>query len=102
MAITIGNYNFEGPYADPSSLRNNSGVYAVLTRATANDKYSVVDIGESSGVRDRVTNHDREDCWRRNKQQAGLSYAAYYCDERARLKVESELRGAYSPPCGDQ
>jgi hypothetical protein len=102
MSITIGNYTFEGPFADPASLKNLSGVYSVLTRATGNDSYSVVDIGEAGAVRDRVTNHDRQDCWKRNKKQAGLSYTAYYCDERTRLSVEKTLRAKYNPPCGDR
>jgi hypothetical protein len=29
MSIKIGNYSFEGPFADPASLKNVSGVYAV-------------------------------------------------------------------------
>ena len=102
MSITIGNYPFEGPFADPASLKNASGVYSILTRATTSDRYSVVDIGESAAVRDRVTNHDRQDCWKRNKKQAGLFYAAYYCDEKTRTSVEKRLRGEYNPPCGDQ
>ena len=102
MTVKMGNYSFEGAFSDPSSLRNNSGVYAVLTRATTDDKFTVVDVGESGGVRDRVSDHDREGCWNRNKKQAGLSYAAFYCDERTRMSVEDELRGAYNPSCGDR
>ena len=102
MAVQIGNYSFEGVFSDPSSLRNNSGVYAILTRATTGDKFTVLDIGESGGVRDRVSNHDREDSWKCNKKQAGLSYAAHYCDEKTRMKIEGELRRAFDPPCGER
>jgi len=102
MSINIGNYSFEGPFSNPSSLSNKSGVYAVLTRATTNDKYSVVDIGESGEVRDRVSDHNRAPCWNRNKKAAGLAYTAYYCNESTRMKVEAELRGAYKPSCGDR
>lgn len=102
MSITIGNYSCEGPFSDPASLKNRSGVYSVLTRASTGGTYSVVDIGEAGAVRDRVTNHDRQDCWKRNKKQAGLSYAAYYCDERTRMSVEKTLRDKYTPPCGDR
>jgi hypothetical protein len=102
MSITIGNYAFEGPFGDPASLKNQSGVYAVLTRSTSNDSYTIVDVGEAGAVRDRITNHDRQDCWKRNKKAAGLSYAAYYCDERTRMSVEKMLRAKYNPPCGDR
>jgi hypothetical protein len=102
MSITIGNYAFEGPFPNAASLKNSSGVYAVLTRATVNDSYSVVDIGESGSVRDRVTNHDRQESWKRHAKAAGLSCAAYYCDERSRMALEATLRGRYSPTCGDR
>ena len=102
MSINIGNYTFEGPFADPASLKNASGVYSVLTRSNGTDSYSVVDIGESGTVRDRVTSHDRDECWKRQKKAAGLAYAAYYCDERTRLAVEQTLRTKYNPPCGDR
>jgi hypothetical protein len=102
MSISIGNYAFEGPFADPASLKNVSGVYSVLTRASSNDSYSVVDIGESGAVRDRVANHDRQESWKRCAKPTGLSYTAYYCDERMRTLIEKTLRGKYNPPCGDR
>jgi len=102
MSITIGNYGFDGPFSNPASLSNRSGVYAVLTRASSADRYTVVDIGESGTVRDRVLNHDRQAAWARCRQQAGLSFAAHYCDERARTSVEMILRDRYDPLCGDR
>lgn len=102
MSITIGNYTFEGPYPSTDSLHDKSGVYAVLTRATATDLYSVVDIGESGGIRSRVANHDRAPCWNGRKQAQGLFAAALYCDERTRMNVEKQLRAQYNPPCGDR
>lgn len=102
MSITVGNYPFEGPFKDPASLKNLSGVYAVLTQATSTDSYAVVDIGESGAVRDRVTNHDRQKSWKQYAKPAGLSYAAHYCDERTRMSAEKTLRGKYNPPCGDR
>lgn len=101
MSIRIGNYDFEGPLSDPSGLRNTSGVYAVLAKNTTNGNYTVVDIGESGTVRDRVSSHDRANCWARNKQ-AGLNYAGHYCNEANRMAVEKALRGSFNPPCGDR
>lgn len=102
MTITIGNHAFDGPFQDPVSLKNQSGVYTVLTRSNGTDSYWVVDIGESGAVRDRVSNHDRQESWKRSQKAGGLSYAAYYCDERTRMSVEKVLRGQYNPPCGDR
>jgi hypothetical protein len=100
MSIQIGNYSFDGPFGDPAHLRNNSGVYAVLTRTTVNDKYTVVDIGEAGWVRDRIAGHDRQDQWARCRLAAGLSFAAFYCDERARMQIERELRVQFNPASG--
>ena len=102
MSINIGSYPFEGPYGNPANLANKSGVYAVLTRATANDNYSVLDIGESGMVRDRLSNHDRQTSWGRLRKPAGLAFAAYYCDEAMRMAIERMLRDKYNPPCGER
>ena len=100
MSIQIGSYTFEGPIGTPESLRNNSGVYAVLTRRLSTEPYTVIDIGESGGIRDRVVNHDRSAERARANQGNGIYFAAYYCNERDRGRIESELRTAYRPVCG--
>jgi len=102
MSISIGTYAFEGPFADRASLKNVSGLYSILTRSSSNDNYSAVDIGEAEAVRDRLINDDRQDCWKRNRKQAGRFYAAYYCDARTRVSVEKTLRSKYNPLCGDR
>ncbi len=101
MSITIGNYSFEGPFNGTASLKNQSGVYAILGRNGQVNNWTIVDIGESGDVRDRVENHDREDCWRRQRH-ATLGYAAHYCSASSRTKIESELRARYNPPCGER
>ena len=101
MSIQIGNYTFEGPIGTPESLRNNnSGVYAVLPRRLSTEQYTVIDIGESGGIRDRVVNHDRSAERARANQGNGIYFAACYCNERDRGRIESELRTAYRPVCG--
>lgn len=100
MSIQIGNYSFDGPFGDPAHLRNNSGVYAVLTRATANAPFTVIDIGEAGWIRDRLTNHDRQNQWARAGLGGGFWFAAFYCDERARMQIERELRVQFNPACG--
>lgn len=101
MSITIGNYSFEGPFTNTASLKNQSGVYAVLGRNGQGENWSVVDIGESAEIRDRVENHDRADCWKRQGKST-LAVAAYYCDGNSRISIESALRTQYTPPCGDR
>lgn len=102
MAIKIGNYNFDGPFNDSSSLRKQSGVYVILGRNTDAETWKVVDIGEAGDVQERVTNHDRSDCWKRQGYQRPLQVAVLYCNERDRMRIEQELRAQFNPPCGKQ
>lgn len=101
MSIKIGNYNFEGPYTSTNSLKNQSGVYAILGKNSQDQNWNTVDIGESATVRDRVDHHDRQNCW--NKQgYSTLAAAVYYCNEQQRMRIEQELRQQYNWPCGDR
>lgn len=101
MSISIGNYSFEGPYTSTDSLKDQSGVYAILGRNAATETWKVVDVGESGGLQARVANHDRADCWK-SRKYAALNVAAYYCNAVQRSKIEQELRNAYNPPCGER
>ena len=101
MSINIGKYNFEGPFTSTGNLKNQSGVYAILGRNSDADRWNVVDVGESGTVRERVENHDREPCWKRQGYRQ-LAVAAYYCPEAQRMRIEQELRAQFNPPCGDR
>ncbi len=101
MSIKIGDYNFDGPFDSTSDLRHKSGVYAILGRDSEDKKWQVVDIGESKDVKDRVENHDREDCWEAQDYEI-LGYAAYFCTKSRREIIETILRRKYNPPCGDR
>jgi hypothetical protein len=104
MTIALAGYTFEGPYTLPSKLANRSGVYAILTQTSSNN-YKVVDVGESADVRDRVENHDRSDCWKRNSSPISPRYAAHYTpgmQQPGRAKIEQKVRDTYNPPCGDR
>lgn len=98
MTINIGNYTFDGAHASPTQLADRSGVYAVL--GSSINGLKVVDIGESGWIRTRVQAHDRAPAWAR--QGLPLSYAALYCDEGSRMRIERELRARFNPPCGDR
>lgn len=102
MAITVGNYSFEGPYTDTSNLRDNSGIYAI--HCNRNGGYYLVDIGESATVKSRVENHDRADCWERNCTVA-LTVSVLYTpnqQQAGRRRIEQELRNQFNPPCGER
>ena len=99
MSIQVGKYTAEGPFLNTASLHNQSGVYVILGRANDNARWSVVDVGESGEMRDRVENHDRAPCWR-GQGHANLGVAAIYCDATRRMAIEADLRAQFDPPCG--
>jgi len=67
MSISICGNNFEGPYTSTDYLKRSAGVYVVLDKRS-DGKWHVIDVGESTEVRDRVENHDRSSCWNRNRE----------------------------------
>ncbi|MCG8427180.1 MAG: hypothetical protein MI754_07485 [Chromatiales bacterium] len=101
MSIKIGNYNFEGPHNITNYLENRSGVYVVLARSSINHSWNVVDIGESTHIRNRIENHDRNYCWKK-QGFTSLAIAVNYCTEGERMRIEKELRTHFDPPCGKQ
>lgn len=100
--MRIGNYNFDGPYTSTVSLENRSGVYAILSQNST--QYNLIDVGESHDVRNRVENHDRNDCWNRNGN-GQLSVAVLYTpnqQQAGRRVIENQIREQYNPACGDR
>ena len=100
--MKLGRWNFEGPWAQVGSLSKAQGVYAILGRNNSWESWSVVDIGQSGDVNDRVGNHDRSECWRRQGYRE-LQVAVLYTPgwtETQRVALEQELRRQYSPSCG--
>lgn len=102
MTLTVNDkYEFDGPYdletQAGSMLKDLSGVY-LISKKNANGKYSRIDVGESHEVRTRILSHDRKPCWKGQARE--LFVSAYYCNEAERMKVEKELRGNFTLPCG--
>lgn len=99
MSYEIDNYDFEGLFDSISSLKDQSGVYAIIGWDSEERKEKIVDIGQADKVKKRVDTHDREDCW---KDYKFLKYAVLYCDEKSRKSIEKELREKINPPCGER
>ncbi len=99
--INIQGYQFEGPYTNVDSLQDRSGIYTILDQRT--DGRYVIDVGESSEVRTRITNHDRKECWR-SKSIGTIEVAVLYTpgvQQEGRKQIEQQLRDKYQPSCGD-
>ena len=102
MSIGVGRYVFDGPYTLTDRLEDRSGVYAI--HCFRNDRYHLIDVGESATVKSRVENHERKECWKRNCAGT-LTISVYYTpnlQQEGRLGVEREIRDQFNPPCGQR
>jgi len=88
-------YIFEGPLT-PESIKNLSGIYAVVDRRFNGECY-LLDVGESGGLQDRIQNHDRKDQWLKSKQGYIEFYVHYmpYTSLENRLQIEHGIRAYY-------
>ena len=101
MPVTVSGYAFEGPYYDTGALQEKGGVYVIVT--SRNNQHTVVDVGESGGIKSRIEGHDRKGCWTSNANGGTIGVLVLYLpgyDQAARMKIEKEIRDKYNPPCG--
>ena len=100
MAFEFLGYQFDGAYLSRDSLKSRSGVYVIWCENE--DKWTVLDVGESDDVKKRVKNHDRESCWERNCSGT-IYYSATYMlnlQQAGRVEIEKRIRTLENPPCG--
>ena len=101
--ITIATHNFEGPYKTTTDLGDSAGIYAILDYRS-DRKWHLLDVGESARIKTRIENHERQPCWKRNRQGAigvAVLYTPALSADQRRL-LESKIRQEYQPPCGER
>jgi len=103
MAFERWGYQFDGAYLDPNGLQARAGVYVIWCQPLQGD-WTVLDVGESDDVRDRINKHDRSDCWRKNCSGT-IQYSATYTpnlNEGQRRDIESRIRSLGRVACGER
>ena len=101
MSFERNGYHFEGAFTSPESLEERSGVYVIWCKSGEN--WTCLDIGESHNVKERITNHDRANQWRKNCR-GQIYYAVHYTpnlQQSGRMKIEQHLRSIENPICGE-
>lgn len=102
MAFERWGYQFDGAYLSPESLSQKAGVYVIWCENGSN--WSVLDVGEATDVRARVSNHDRSDCWKRNCS-GKIQYSATYTpnlQQAGRIEIEKRIRSLKPVACGER
>ena len=100
MGFDLCGYHFEGTYISPYELKSNPGVYVIWCKTDV--RWTILDVGESDNVNDRVNNHDRTDCWARNCSGAIFFSATYLSDLQERSNLEQTIRSSRNVACGER
>jgi hypothetical protein len=101
-------------YVAPEDVPQQAGIYMVIAGrqdergSWLTSSYKLLDIGQSGESGVRLSGHDREPCWNREKSEgssllykfAPMSSEDY--DETDRRIVECCLRAHTRPPCGTE
>lgn len=101
MTIKIGGHTFNGPYASTNPIEDRSGVYVVLCKK--DNKYQIIDVGESSEVKSRLDKHGRKKCWVKECKET-LTYTVKYTPhlkQKGRMEIEQKIRDKLKIPCGE-
>lgn len=94
MPITVGDFQFRGPYSSLAMLESRPGVWAVLDGR----RVPPVAAGTADDVRTAVENHHARACWTRRCERPAV--AVFYCPRRGRREdMLRKLRSAYELPC---
>jgi predicted GIY-YIG superfamily endonuclease len=95
--MRIDKYDFEGPYSINDAFNNIAGVYVIYT------KQKCLDVGETSELKNRIAEHERKPCWKRNANGNPINLAFRKVQrQKERLELESYLRDVLKPSCGDK
>lgn len=100
MGFERWGYQFDGAYPSLESLDSRSGVYVIW--CNKGEIWTILDVGEASNVKDRLSNHERADCWRRHCSGT-IYYSATYTpnlQQPGRIAIEKRIRDLTNPPCG--
>lgn len=98
---TYAGLTWDGPFQKADDIPGGrSGIYLVCRRS---DRV-IVDVGEAGDVRQRLSTHDRKDCWARNGAEYPLFYVHYTPGATAsdRRAIEEQVRYQAKPACGDR
>ena len=91
--LKILNYSFDGPHGITTIFNPVSGIYVITTLGN-----TIVDVGETDNLQERISSHDRKSCWTRNM---GCKLFFYHeARQEQRLEIEKQIRSAYNPVCG--
>ncbi len=96
QTVNIGGFMFE-TYLLNTKFNDVPGIYVIYT----SQKW--LDVGETDKIGQRITSHERKDCWIANAGNLPINVAFHYeSSQSQRVNIESSLRKTLNPTCGDK
>jgi len=96
QTVNISGYTFES-YPINTDFNDVPGVYAIYT------SQSWLDVGETDKLGQRIPSHERRNCWINNAGGQPINLAFLYVGSQTqRFSIESNLRTALNPTCGEK
>lgn len=91
--VTYEGYVFNGPFSINASFNEVAGIYLIT-----NSDGTIVDVGETDNLKNRIPSHERRSCWARNN---GINlYFHRENNQEQRLAKEKLFRVKSNPACG--
>ena len=104
--VTIGGHPFACYPLASTGFINIAAVYVVLCVAQGGS-WTVLDVGQSGELGERIENHSRRDSWFRHCPTGNIWVCVHptptnQFSKEQRLALERSLRQRYNPPCGER
>jgi len=104
VPVTIEGKNFQCVRLADADFNNIAAIYVIICVAK-DSSWTVLDVGQSGELGDRIDNHDRRQCWLNNCPNKNVWVCIYPMpskdySKQDRLDLERELRDELNPPCG--
>lgn len=81
MSVFIGSYEFEGPKVSWQGVKEEAGVYAIMS--FANHEFELVDVDEADDLQKELLNPKKHDYWQR-KSNGMLTISVFYHPKASR------------------
>lgn len=75
MSLLIGKYEFEGPLVNRKGIKEEPGIYAVLS--FSNQDYELVEMGESGNLQSSLVDQEKLEYWQ-SKSIGMLTFSVHY------------------------
>jgi len=104
VSVTIGALPFQCVKLSEADFRDIAAIYVILC-VDKDGNWTVLDIGQTGELGERIDTHDRKKCWAEKCPNNNIWVCVYKMPsdnytKQDRLNLEKKIRNQYNPPCG--